>query len=52
MSVYFSTLKISFGFSVSVLSTEKLQGLVAWMPRETMRACCPESFRENNLALL
>ena len=47
MSVYFSTLKISFGFSVSVLSTEKLQGLVVWMPRETMRACCPESFREN-----
>ncbi|CAC5420853.1 unnamed protein product [Mytilus coruscus] len=21
--------------------------LVAWLPRETIRACCPESFREN-----
>ena len=26
---------------------EKLQGLVVWLPRETIRACCPESFREN-----
>ncbi|CAC5413443.1 unnamed protein product [Mytilus coruscus] len=26
---------------------EKLKDLVAWLPRETIRACCPESFREN-----
>jgi hypothetical protein len=25
---------------------EKLQGLVVWLPRETIRPCCPESFRE------
>ncbi|CAC5419949.1 unnamed protein product [Mytilus coruscus] len=23
------------------------EDLVAWLPRETIRACCPESFREN-----
>ena len=26
---------------------EKLKGLVVWLSRETIRACCPESFREN-----
>ncbi|CAC5420783.1 unnamed protein product [Mytilus coruscus] len=26
---------------------EKLKGLVVWLPRETIRACIPESFREN-----
>ena len=26
---------------------EKLQGLVVWLPRETIRACCPESFRKS-----
>ncbi|CAC5408014.1 unnamed protein product [Mytilus coruscus] len=26
---------------------EKLKDLVAWLSRETIRACCPESFREN-----
>jgi hypothetical protein len=26
---------------------EKLQGLVVWLPHESIRACCPEPFREN-----
>ncbi|CAG2187310.1 unnamed protein product [Mytilus edulis] len=26
---------------------EQLKGLVVWLPRETIRACIPESFREN-----
>ena len=24
-----------------------LKSLIIWLPRETIRACCPESFREN-----
>lgn len=26
---------------------DKLKSLIIWLPRETIRACCPESFREN-----
>ena len=46
-----------FGISKSLTSkilsawtpvlAEQLKFLVGWLPRETIRACCPESFREN-----
>jgi len=26
---------------------DKLKSLIIWLPREKIRACCPESFREN-----
>ncbi|CAC5380854.1 unnamed protein product [Mytilus coruscus] len=37
----------SSAMSAKITLAEKLKDLVAWLPRETIRACCPESFREN-----
>ncbi|XP_052085183.1 uncharacterized protein LOC127722336 [Mytilus californianus] len=57
LNLLFDDLARRFGISKSLASkmcnawmpvlAEKLKDLVAWLPRETMRACCPEYFREN-----
>ncbi|VDI47584.1 Hypothetical predicted protein [Mytilus galloprovincialis] len=57
LNLLFDDLARRFGISKSLASkmfnawmpvlAEKLKDLVAWLPRETIRACCPESFREN-----
>ena len=57
LHLIFDDLSRRFGISTSLackifytwipILAEKLKGLVAWLPRETIRACCPESFQEN-----
>ncbi|KAK6180859.1 hypothetical protein SNE40_008835 [Patella caerulea] len=57
LHLIFDDLSRRFGISTSLackifntwipVLADKLKGLVAWLPRETIRACCPESFKEN-----
>lgn len=57
LNLIFDDLSRRFGISSSLACTiftswmpliaDKLKSLIIWLPRETIRDCCPESFREN-----
>ncbi|VDI51019.1 Hypothetical predicted protein [Mytilus galloprovincialis] len=57
LNLIFQDLGRRFGISDSLackmfnswipLLADKLKALIIWLPRETLRDCCPESFKEN-----